>query len=350
MNDQESTTKKDAPTPRPQRDHTTTVVAWAATIIATLALAGGIYLEKEREKLKDRIQEVRLELRDTAAQLSRQDSDFASRDALARVEGDTSRRMLELERRYDQIDTSVEYLRNQSEGARGAWIRAEVEHVLRLAIQHLEVERDPRAALMALRAVERRLREYGEPSYAPVLERVALDIAALERVPFPDIEGIALTLDAMGNRAASLPLGQPEGVRPPTEPRQRERGLAGVNWSGMWRRVRESFRSMVTIRRDGRPAQVLIAPEEEVFIHLNTQLKLEVARVAALRYGNPTYRAAIRGARSWIEGWYDGSDATVAAMLDELAQLEVQNLTPDLPDLSNTLRMVRAADDRRGSR
>ncbi len=350
MNDQEATEKSEPSSQRPQRDRTTTVVAWAATIIATLALAGGIYLEKEREKLKDRIHDVRLELRDTAAQLSRQDSDFASRDALARVEGDAARRMLELERRYDQIDASLEYLRNQSEGARGAWVRAEIEHVLRLAIQHLEIERDPQAALVALRAVERRLREYGEPSFAPVLERVAVDIAALERVPFPDIEGIALTLDAMGNRASSLPLAQPHGARPQLERRAREPGFAGVDWSRTWRRVRESFRSMVTIRREGRPTQVLIAPEEEFFIHLNTQLKLEAARVAALRHGNPTFRAAIRGTRAWVEDWYDGSDATVAAMLDELAQLEGQNLTPDLPDLSSTLRMVRAADERRGTR
>lgn len=331
-----------------RRDPTTTTVAWTAAVIAALALAGGIYLEKEREKLKDRISDVRLELRDAERALSRRDAGFASRDALDRLEGDAARRMLDLERRYDQLESGFQYLRNQSEGGRGAWARAELEYVIRLAMQHLEIERDPTAALLALRAVERRLREYGEPLYGPVIERIERDISALESVAVPDLEGVVLTLDAIGNRIDGLPIAQPEGADGPRTERVREPGFAGVDWSRMWRRVRETFRSMVTIRREGRPELVLLTPREEVFVHLNAQLKIEGVRVAALRRDPQAYASSLRNARAWVESWYDTTDPTVEAMLDELAALDDVDLDPALPDIGGSLRMLRAANERRG--
>lgn len=341
-----------APEPREpvRRDPTTTVVAWVGTVIATLALAGGIYLEKEREKLKDRIADVRLELRDTEQQLSRRDGEFAQRDALSRLESDTARRLQEAERRYDEVAASIEYLRAQSEGARASWVRAEIEYVLRLAQRHLEIERDPATALSALRAVERRLNEFSAPGYAPVLEQVQQDIQALESVRVPDVSALVQRIDGVTNALADLPIAYPEGVRPPPERRARRDGFAGIDWSRLWRRVRESFRDMITIRRDGRPERVLLSPSEEYFVRMSAQLRLESARVAAIRRDSAVYRSSLRNARSWIESWYDADDATVQAMLGELRALEQQELAPPMPDVGAALRLLRAAGDRQGSR
>lgn len=333
-----------------RRDPTTTVVAWVATIIATLALAGGIYLEKEREKLKDRISDVRFELRDATDTLARRDSDFATRDALSRVEGDTMRRLNEAERRTDELTTALEYLRTQTEGARASWVHAELEYVLRLAARHLEIERDVRTALVALRAVERRLDEVSAPGYALVLERVRADIAALEQIPATDVDGIVLRIDGMTTTLAELPVMYPEGVRQPRARRAREPGFAGVDWSRMWRRVRESFRDMITIRREGRPEQVLLSPNEEYFVRMSAQLKLESARVAAIRRDGAVFRNSLRNAHRWIDSWYDTEDATVQALLDEIRALESQALQPDLPDLNAALRLLRAAGNRQGAR
>lgn len=333
-----------------RRDPTTTVVAWVATIIATLALAGGIYLEKEREKLKDRINDVRIELRDATDALGRRDAEFATRDGLARVEGDTGRRLTEAERRYDELTAAIEYLRTQNEGARAAWVRAELEYVLRLAARHLEVERDIGTALVALRAVERRLNEVASPAYGPVLERVVADIATLERLPVPDVDGIVLRIDGMTNALAELPVMYPEGIRPTRARPAREPGFAGVDWSRMWRRIRESFRDMITIRREGRPERVLLSPNEEYFVRMSAQLKLESARVAAIRREGAVYRSSLRNAHGWVSDWYDTDDPTVQALLDEIRALERYELQPETPDLNAALRLLRAAGDRQGVR
>jgi uroporphyrin-III C-methyltransferase len=332
-----------------RRDPTTTIVAWVATVIASIALAGGLYLEKEREKLKDRINDVRLELRDTTQALASRDSEFASRDALARIEADANRRMLEIERRYDQLANGFERLRSQTDGARDAWIRSEIEHVLRSAVRAVEVERDPVSAAAALRAVRATLADYGNPVYAQVSDRIDTDIAALERVPVPDIEGIVLTLIGVGNRIDSLPLEQIDGV-PQRDSRVRDPGFAGVDWSGIWRSIKSNFRSMITIRREGRPARVLLAPEEEALIHMSSRLKLEGARIASLRGDNTAYRSGLRDARAWIDAWYDTNDGTVQAVLDELQALEGQDLEPELPDISGALRMARTINERLGTR
>lgn len=336
MND-ETNDETIEPRPAPlRRDPTTTTVAWAAAVIAAIALAGGIYLEKEREKLKDRISDVRFEMRDMA-----QASEYR---ATSHVE-DLSQRIANLERRNQQLSDSIEYLRSQAEGARGSWVRTEVEYVLRMAAQHLEVERDPGGALAALRAAERRLSDFSDPAYAPVVDRLRQDITALEQISMPDVGGIMLTLDGIANAIDRLPLVQPEPLRR-SPPRQTEPGFAGVDWSGLWKRIRESFKSMITIRREGRPEQMLLAPDEEYFVHLNAQLKLEGARVAALRRDGDAFRDSVRSAQAWIERWYDTSDPTVQAMLGELTALERQRLNPPLPDITGALRLLRGADGR----
>lgn len=327
-----------APAPR---DLTTTIVAWVATFVAVLAFAGGLYLEKEREKLKDRIGDVRLELRDTMQVLTHRDADFARRDAMDAAMADINRRMQELERRQDAFDAQVERLRATSEGARETWMRTEIEHVLHAAVRALEVDRDPVAALHALRAVQRTLERWADPAWASVLQRIAVDIAALERVPPVDMESIVITLDGIGNRAHTLPLAQVHGV-PRTERDPREPGFAGVDWSGIWRSIKGNFREMVTVRREGRPERVVLAPEEVQAIHLNLQLKLEAARLAGLRRDADNYRIGLRNARRWVETWYDTEDVTVQAVLDELDLLGQRELEPDLPDLSGSLRALRS--------
>lgn len=349
MNEQQNDTQPESRPERPRRSLLTATVAWLALVIALIAFGGGLYLEKEREKLKDRIADVRLELRDTEQALSRRDAGFATRDALALIESDTGRRLLDVERRYDELSASFERLRTQTEGAHGAWVHAEVEFVIRSAAHHLEIERDPRAALVALRAVERRLGQYADPLYGPLAARIEQDIAALERAPVPDIEGIVLTLDGIANRIDALPLDDVV-LRPDRERRVREPGFAGVDWRGAWRRIRHSFKEMVTIRRAGRPEQVLLAPDEHFFVHLNAKLKVEGTRVSALRRDASAYRSGLRGARAWVESWYDTDDDTVQAVLGELRQLEAHDLEPSLPDLAETLRVLRATGDRLGSR
>lgn len=327
-------------TPVP-RDLTTTIVAWVATFVAVIALAGGLYLEKEREKLKDRINDVRLELRDTTQTLTRRDGDFAQRDTMDALTAELNRRIQELERRQDSFDAQVERLRASSEGARDTWMRTEVEHVLHAAIRAVEVERDPVAALDALRAVQRTLERWSEPAWAAVQERIALDIVALERVPPVDMESIVITLDGIGNRVHALPLAEAHGVPRPEES-EREPGFAGVDWSGMWRSIKGNFREMVTVRREGRPERVVLAPEEVQAIHINLQLKLEAARFAGLRRDGDNYRVGLRNARRWIETWYDTGDPTVQAVLGELDLLARRELQPALPDLNGTLRVLRS--------
>ena len=323
-----------------RRDPTTTTVAWAAAVIAAIALAGGIYLEKEREKLKDRIAEVRFEMRDIERRLADRNTD--------QLDG-ANRRIAALERSNEQLADALEYLRSQADGARGSWVRTEVEYMLRMAHQHLEVERDPTGALAALRAAEQRLRDYRDPAYAPVIDRITQDIAALESVSLPDLEGVLLTLGGIANAVDGLPLQRPESLQPETR-RRAEPGFGGVDWSGLWRRIRESFKSMITIRREGRPEPVLLAPSEEHFVHLNAQLKLEGARVAALRRDDAAFRAAIRSTRAWIARWYETDDATVHAAVSELEALESQRLNPPLPDISGALRLLRGADGQTGPR
>lgn len=340
---------REQPEQPPRRGTTSAVVAWIALLVAAIALAGGFYLEKEREKLKDRITDLRYELRETENELMQRDADFVRSDALDRLERETSERLDALDRRARNLDSEVESLHRRTEGVTADWVYAEIEHVLTLASWQLEIDRDPAPALAALRAAQRRLQDSGLPGAARLTARIEQDISELERVELPDRYMIAMTLDGISNRLDDLPLLQPEGVREERERARgrRESGEPGINWSRLWRRIRQSFHSMVTVRRGERPTAVLLPPEEEYFVYLNTQLKLESARAALMRNDTQSYRSALRSARSWIEAWFDTDDTTVTTVLEELRALEQHDLEPELPDLSGTLQMLGRAGERR---
>ena len=90
------------------------------------------------------------------------------------------------------------------------------------------------------------------------------------------------------------------------------------------------------------------APEEVFFLRRNIELQLEVARLAALRGEAATFSESLRSARRWLSKWFDVENSSVASAIETLTRLESQDIKPALPDISTSLRALRAAPAARG--
>lgn len=220
------------------------------------------------------------------------------------------------------------------------WTLAEVEYLLRIANQRLQLQRDRATAREALSAADARLRDLADPHYVSVREQIARDLKAIEAVPPVDVEGLSAKLGAALPGVDSLSVAGSRYL-PPTPAAATERDttagtleeLPGLIWSAL----SDLFR----LREHDQAVKPMLAPEREYFLRENLRLQLSAARLALLRDDRAQYRVALATAGDWLDAHFDAEDAAVqqlVAVLDELAGVDI---TPTLPDVSQSLRVLR---------
>jgi len=232
------------------------------------------------------------------------------------------------------------YRRFGRDGAR--WMVAEVEYLMQVAGQRLALARDPQTALEALRLADRRLQETGDPGWMGVRELLAEEIAALSALRLPDVPALAAELAGLAGQVSALAPRSAIAATPAAEPTPPAAG------DGAWRRVLrdgwEGFRSLVVVRRHDGPVPTFLPPDEAYSIGQTLQLQIETARLALLRGDAQSYRGSLEAARQLLAARYDPTDSSVAAAVAGLERLAAIDLRPALPDLSRSLRALRARD------
>ena len=76
--------------------------------------------------------------------------------------------------------------------------------------------------------------------------------------------------------------------------------------------------------------------------------QLQTARLALLRGEAANYRESLRTARNWVGTHFVTDSSAVESMIATIAELEKENISPGLPNISGSLRLLRLsapADD-----
>ncbi len=272
--------------------------------------------------------------------LSRVSSLDASRGRIESAIDDLRGSIDTLTARVQGVEQSIDDVRGVSASARNNWVRAEAEYFLQTANSRLQLAHDPDAALAALLAADDRLKALGDPTLFRVRQELATEIAALRAVPRPDIEGIAHTLNGLAARVDELPLdnSSPEGFSSGDEPAAE---LAPVDRAKA--AVKNVFTSMVSVKRTDEAITPLLSRDEEFFLRRNLELQLHTARLALLRGDAANYAESLRTARNWLQAHFTADTAAVRGTIETLANLESEDIQPDLPDISRSLRLLRLA-------
>lgn len=222
------------------------------------------------------------------------------------------------------------------------WMVAEVEYLMQVAGQRLGLAQDPLTALEALRLADRRLQETGDPGWMGVREMLAEEIAALSALHLPDVPALAAELTGLAVQVAALGPRSAISATPTAEP------TAPSAADGAWRRVLrdgwEGFRSLVVVRRHDGPVPTFLPPDQAYFIGQTLRLQIETARLALLRGDAQSYRGSLDAARQLLATYFDPTDTAVAAASAGLERLAAIDLRPALPDISRSLRALRARD------
>lgn len=238
----------------------------------------------------------------------------------------------------DRSRVQISELTEKVEGGHRRWKLQEIESLLLAANERLLLYQSPEDAVQALQLASQRLGALNDPRLFKVRERVADEIAALQALPNPDIEGLSLSLSSLIQQVPKLPLASrvPQDY-PGAGGTEGQPDLPQRPWRHFLDSLRQALEGMLTIRRTDAEHRPLLPPRQEFFLQQNLLLKLQSARLALLQRQTETYSDDLASAQQWLRRFFDTDDAAVAGAIDQLGQMRKVQLSWQAPDITGSL-------------
>ena len=330
-----------------------TSIAWLSFLIAILALAlAGWIAWQNREaaqdtSLQDRVTQLDKRLSesvDSIEGIATRVDDLAKRDPGIDAELEALRREFDervsllssLPARISTLESSLASLAGVSEGARDTWVLAEAEYYMQIANAQLQLAHNPHLAALALRMADERIVQLANPGLTDVRRAISDELAALEVMEKPDIEGATLTLASLAHVVEALPLASESGDEADAAVDTELSGAARA-----WASVKNAMSGLVTVTPRDEAKLVTLTPDAEFFLRSNLALQLQSARLALLRGEQAIFEQSLDDTSTLLHEYFDLRSAQVAGALETLAEVRGQVFTADVPDISESLELLR---------
>lgn len=335
-------------------------VAWLALLLAAAAFAAMGYsiiddwrtrndtesgaggIASSLDKLGERVEASNDSLRDLDRSVTEL-GDAAARsgaevDALRREFDNRSELLDSLPLRMSTLESSISSLAGISSGTRDTWLLAEAEYYMQIANAQLQLAGNPHLAALALGMADERIVQLANPALTAVRRAIADEMAALDIMARPDIEGVSLTLASLARVIDSLPLRQANKAR-------RDRAAApDASLSGVeraWDSVKGAVSGLVRVTPAEQTVLPLIAPEDVYFLRMNLTLQLQSARLALLRGEKAVFEASLDDASAWMRQYFDTRSEPVASALQTISEVRDGMFVAATPDISQSLQLLR---------
>jgi len=242
---------------------------------------------------------------------------------------------------------------------RDEWALSEIEQVLSTASQQLQLAGNVQGALIALQNADRSLSRSDKPQFITIRRAIARDIEKLKALPSVDQPGMALRIDNVISQIDDLPLLSDEKPAEPIAPTRvnpaRTKGAAapapvaertlGQRVTDTWRdwshEMWDDIRQLIRVRTVDNPDALMLSPTESYFVRENLKLRLLNARLALLSRNEGTFRDDLNTAQQMLVKYFDTKARSTQAAQALLRQVQANNVTIDVPDLSESLNAVR---------
>lgn len=307
---------------------------------------------RQQQALQQQLEAAKKAVREQAQLLERQQTqlrDQAQTMARARESLKAQEKMLSGERekmqtREAELRASVADIHKRIGASGTQWMVAEAEYLLRLANNRLTLARDTATARAALVLADQRLRDTRDPGWNGVRAQIARDISALDNARLPDIAGLSARLSALAAEVPKLKLaGTTLGgvARRPADRADTATPRGKRSWNTLLDDLWAGFKQTVRIRRNDKPVQAMLPPEQQFFLYQNLRLYLESARLAVARGDRKLYSDSLDTVLKWLNSYFDPNDAHSRALRKAVSELHAIDVAPPLPDISGSLRALR---------
>lgn len=264
--------------------------------------------------------------------------DYSGDIAAIRSDVEDQIRMLDsLPSRMTSLESSVASLAGISAGARETFLLAEAEYYLQIGNAQLQLANNPRLASLALGMADERVAQLSDPALTAVRRAVSDELAALEVMEKPDLEGATLTLASLARVVESLPLASSREASEETTGDESER--SGVDRA--WGSVKDAMSGLVKVTPPDEAKLALVSPDAEYFLRNNIALQLQSARLALLRGEQAIFEQTLDDASALLDTYFDKSSPQVESAQLTIAEIRADVFTTSAPDISESLRLLR---------
>ncbi len=330
-------------------------VAWLAVLLSVVALTAVAYTVFESWRTADNSSEV-----DNLAAIEALDRRVdQSSDALATLESrlgqithpdysadiaavrrdveDQIRLLNSLPSRMTTIENSVASLAGISAGARETFLLAEAEYYLQIANAQLQLANNPHLASLGLGMADERVTQLSDPALTAVRRAISDELAALEVMEKPDLEGATLTLASLARVVESLPLASRTAEDDAVVEDDAEQ--SGVDRA--WGSVKDAMSGLVRVTPPDQAKLALVSPDAEYFLRNNIALQLQSARLALLRGEQAIFEQALDDTSALLNTYFDTGSAQVESAQLTINEIRENVFTAAVPDISESLRLLR---------
>jgi uroporphyrin-3 C-methyltransferase len=251
---------------------------------------------------------------------------------------DQIRLLTSLPSRMTSLESSVASLAGISAGARETFLLAEAEYYLQIGNAQLQLANNPRLASLALGMADERVTQLSDPALTAVRRAISDELAALEVMDKPDLEGATLTLASLARVVESLPLARTK-LNDESAGDEDESEQSGVDRA--WGSVKDAMSGLVKVTPPDEAKLALVSPDAEYFLRNNIALQLQSARLALLRGEQAIFEQTLDDTSALLDTYFDKSSPQVESALLTIAEIRADVFTTSAPDISESLRLLR---------
>jgi len=253
---------------------------------------------------------------------------------------DTELKLKPLQDKLAAQDSAIASLSNQIPKDDHAWKTAEIIYLVRMANLQLNVQHDIPNALFLLRQAQNHLNTLHDPALDNFQAALMKNISSLQSLPAIDKDTLITQLNNLRDEVPNLSiLVSPKPNTSIIEQTSHETHKKW--WHRAWNNIKASLKQLVVVRHQDDEIPPLMSPEQQIYLQENLQLLIMQAQWALLNHDASLYQSTLKQAKSWVEKYYVQNSADTQQFLKMLAQLQGQNISPKVPDLSQMLSLVR---------
>ena len=260
----------------------------------------------------------------------------------------------EFDARLGQLDLVINELRDRTlsspiEDDSGLQL-VEAEHLLRIANRHLQLTDDVATTIRLLESADQLLLDAGDSRVVQAREALARELAQLRSIETVDVDGLYLRLTAMRELIEDLEIAASIGgtyQQQLAQAREQDDAASSQDQRGSLLDSGLDFFSSIFVWREWEESPEIVQPSRELVIVRQTiDLRLEQSQLALLTRRQTVYQQSLQAARDLIDRHGTESDQTASQFLTQLDALLEVNLTPELPNISQSLRLLRQLNSR----
>lgn len=311
----------------------TAPVLGAIAIVLVIALGAGLYYHGHQQSLAQAASNEALSEQLDALQKTQQQDKQQIAALLAqqdKTRQDAERQQASFGRQLNELQDKVASI---SGSDAKTWLLAQADYLVKLAGRKLWSDQDVTTAAALLKSADASLADMNDPSLIDIRRALNEDVGSLSAVAQVDFDGIILKLNQLSNQVDNLRLADNDTDDSPMDSDSSSLSGSLAEWrqnlTKSWHNFMDDF---ITIRRRDTSAEPLLAPNQDVYLRENIRSRLLIAAQAVPRHQDEVYKQSLESVSTWVRAYFDTSDPSTKAFLEELDNLSQQSVSMDVPD------------------